>query len=246
MSDTALEWILPDWAAPAQIHAVATTRAGGVSANGYSSLNLASHVGDEPGAVTANRQRLRAALRLPAEPEWLEQTHSTRVIDLSREAARTGDAAITRQPRQIAVVMTADCLPVLLCNQHGTEVAAAHAGWRGLHAGILEHTVKRMHSAPAQILAWLGPAISQAHFEVGEEVRDAFIRHDEQAASAFLLNKPGHYLADLYQLARQRLKKTGIGHISGGQSCTYAEANQFFSFRREAKTGRQASLIWID
>jgi len=246
MSDTALEWILPDWAAPAQIHAFATTRIGGISTNGYRSLNLASHVEDEPGAVLGNRQRLRAALRLPAEPQWLEQTHSTRVIDLTHEATRMGDAAITRQPRQIAVVMTADCLPVLLCNQHGSEVAAAHAGWRGLHAGILEQTVKRMHSSPAQILAWLGPAISQAHFEVGEEVRDAFIRHDEQAASAFRPSKPGHYLADLYQLARQRLNKSGVAHISGGQNCTYAEAGRFFSFRREAKTGRQASMIWID
>jgi YfiH family protein len=246
MPSAAIDWITPEWNAPAQIHAACTTRSGGVSSGGYASLNLATHVEDSPQAVEQNRRVLRQQLNLPAEPEWLEQTHSTRVINLAQQTTRTGDAAFTREAGQVAVVLTADCLPVLFCNTAGTEVAAAHAGWRGLLAGVLEQTVGAMQSEPAQILAWLGPAIGPQHFEVGNEVRAAFVQQDARATDSFQQNRPGHYLADLYRLARQRLKKHGIGAISGGNDCTYAEPERFFSYRRESKTGRQASLIWID
>ena len=246
MPDAPIEFITPDWDAPAHIRAACSTRAGGVSRNGYASLNLASHVEDLPSAVAQNRLRLREQLKLPNEPQWLEQTHSTRVIDLNHQSSRDGDAACTRKAGQVAVVLTADCLPVLFCNAAGSEVAAAHAGWRGLLNGVLEQTVDAMQSDASQILAWLGPAIGPQHFEVGAEVRAAFVQQEASAAECFKENRPGHYLADLYQLARLRLKKHGVNAIWGGDHCTFAEAERFFSYRRTPKTGRQASLIWID
>lgn len=246
MPKSPIEWITPDWEAPTQVRAVCTTRAGGVSKADYASLNLATHVEDAPSAVAQNRALLQHRLNLPAKPQWLEQTHSTRVIDLDRDASRQGDAAVSRQRGTVAVVLTADCLPVLFCNRDGSEVAAAHAGWRGLLNGVLEQTLDAMKSAPADILAWLGPAIGPKHFEVGAEVRAAFVQEDAQAADCFLANRPGHFLADLYQLAHLRLKKQGIDAISGGNHCTYAEPQRFFSYRRQPRTGRQASLIWVD
>jgi YfiH family protein len=239
------ELIFPDWSAPASVVACCTTRLGGVSNNGYHSLNLASHVGDEPSRVLRNRDILCQSLQLPGEPQWLEQIHSTRVIHLDREQARDGDAAVTATAGKVSVVLTADCLPVLFCNRDGSEVAAAHAGWRGLVNGVLEQTVQAMQSAPADIMAWLGPAIGPQHFEVGAEVRQAFVDHTIAASNCFVENRPDHFLADLYQLARQRLNNAGIELISGGGYCTYSEDKRFYSYRREKQTGRQASLIYI-
>ena len=240
-----LELIYPDWDAPEQIQALCTTRYGGVSDGLYTSLNLASHVEDEPAHVSQNRQRLVRQLELPAEPQWLEQTHSTTVVDLDHENQRLGDAAISSTPGSIAVVLTADCLPVLLCNRTGDEVAAAHAGWRGLVNGVIEQTVNAMRSEPGQLMAWLGPAIGPQSFEVGTEVREAFVQRHTQADACFRENRPGHYLADLYALARLRLELLGISEISGGDYCTFEDSQRFFSYRRDRQTGRQASLIYI-
>ncbi len=246
MPTTTPEFITPDWDAPPTVHGACSTRRGGVSEAGFASLNLASHVADDLERVEQNRRILAQALNLPAQPEWLTQTHSIDVIDVAHTRNRNGDAALTRRPGQVLAVLTADCLPVLFCNRQGSEIAAAHAGWRGLLGGILEQTVAAMQSDNEQIMAWLGPAIGPAHFEVGAEVREAFIRHDAQAASAFVQNRPVHYLADLYQLARQRLKRQGVGAISGGEHCSFSDSARFYSYRREAKTGRMASLIWMD
>lgn len=241
-----LDIIIPDWQAPAHIRALCTLRRGGVSTGGYTSLNLADHVGDDPVHVSLNRSRLVHALDLPEEPEWLQQTHSIRVIDLDHSQSREGDAAVTTLPRTIAVVLTADCLPVLLCDVEGKEVAAAHAGWRGLLNGVLEQTVLQMRSDPGDLLAWLGPAIGQQHFEVGEEVREAYLQHSADNEGFFSSTRPGHYLADLYGIARLVLNKLGISHISGGDNCTYSDPGTFFSYRRDGETGRQASLIYIN
>jgi YfiH family protein len=245
MLDSAIDIISPDWPAPAEVVACCTTRRGGVSEGAYTSLNLAHHVDDVPERVAANRTRLRDQLGLPSEPQWLAQTHSIDVVDLDNSDLREADAAVTRSAGTIAVVMTADCLPVLFCNRDGTEVAAVHAGWRGLVNGVLEATVMRMHSEAPQLLAWLGPAIGPQHFEVGEEVRSAFTAQHAEDDAAFSVNRPGHYLADLYSLARARLNRLGVGHICGGEYCTFADRERFFSYRREARTGRQASLIYI-
>jgi YfiH family protein len=239
------EWIEPDWPAPPRVRAASTLRHGGVSRGGHASLNLATHVGDDPRAVAENRRRLRMALSLPAAPDWLTQTHSLRVIDLERTADRDGDAALTRQPGQVAVVMTADCLPVLFCDDRGSVVAAAHAGWRGLAGGILENTIAAMDCAPRTLLAWLGPAIGPRYFEVGDAVRDLFLRDLPQAVPAFAATRPGHWLCDLYALARLRLQRAGVTRIHGGERCTFAEESAFFSYRREPRCGRQASLIWL-
>jgi polyphenol oxidase len=247
MPNSKLQLISAQWSAPAPaVTAFCTTRAGGVSEGGFASLNLADHVQDDPQAVAQNRQLLKQQLALPAEPEWLKQTHSIDVIDLNHSPSREGDAAFCATPGRIAVVMTADCLPVLLCNTAGTEVAAAHAGWRGLLNGILEKTVVAMNSENEQIMAWLGPAIGPANFEVGSEVREQFIEQDAAATSCFIQNRVGHYLADLYSLARIRLHKVGVTLISGGEFCTFSERERFFSYRRENLTGRQASLIYIN
>jgi hypothetical protein len=235
-------WIRPQWPAPESVHAVSTTRSQGFSLPPYNELNLGAHVGDDIKLVLRNREYLSKALALPAEPLWLEQVHGVDVID---ERGICGDARIVHRG-EVAVVMTADCLPVLFCDQSGHQVAAAHAGWRGLEAGVLENTVARFNAAPDRILAWLGPAIGPDVFEVGEEVRDAFISHDVGAEAAFKPVRSGHWLADLYLLARQRLNTAGVTAIYGGGLCTFKDAERFFSFRRDRETGRMASLIWID
>ena len=239
------EFIIPDWKVPPGIMALCTTRIGGVSQGGFESFNLATHVGDVASHVSTNRALLRQALNLPCEPQWLEQTHSTHVVDLDSDSERQGDAAITSSVGQIAVVLTADCLPVLLCNRQGTQVAASHAGWRGLLNGVLEQTVSAMRSEPAYIQAWLGPAIGAQQFEVGAEVRAQFVQQMPASRECFRSTRPGHYLADLYALAALRLKKQGLTTISGGGFCTFSEAARFYSYRREKVTGRQASLIYI-
>lgn len=235
--------ILPGWPAPANVRALQTTRSGGISAAPYASLNLGHHVGDSPLAVARNRILLNSLL--PSEPVWLEQVHGIVVADADRAGCRTvADACIAR--RGVCVVMTADCLPVLLCDKAGSVVGAAHAGWKGLAAGVIEATVSAMEVAPENLLVWLGPAISQAAFEVGAEVRAEFIAADPKAASAFMPSPSGKWLADIYALARLRLNALGITEIYGGDRCTYSEPEQFFSYRRDGVTGRQGTFIWLE
>lgn len=239
--------LTPDWPAPARVRAVSTTRQGGVSAPPYHALNLAQHVGDEPACVLANRRWLAATLQYTHEPAWLEQVHGTQVVAAETVSAPVpADAAWTRQIGRPCVVMTADCLPVLLCNQAGTLVAAAHAGWRGLASGILAATVAQLHEAPTRLLAWLGPAIGPAAFEVGAEVRAAFLALDAGNIVCFQPSPAGRWLADLYALARRQLQGLGVRALYGGEHCTYSEPERFFSYRRASSTGRMASLIWLE
>lgn len=250
---TTHNWITPDWPAPANVRAVSTSRLGGISTAPFDALNLGDHVDDDPQAVSSNRRWLREVLQLPSEPCWLEQVHGT---DVYRPAiAATGgsapvpqaDASVVCESRQVAVIMTADCLPVLFCDTAGTRVGAAHAGWRGLCDGVLENTVAALGCEPAQLMAWLGPAIGPDKFEVGSEVRAAFMERDEQAAAAFKAGEAaGKYLADIYHLARQRLHKLGVEQVFGGGFCTLTERERFFSYRRDGRTGRMASLIWLE
>lgn len=244
------EGFAPDWPAPANVHAWQTTRHGGVSAAPYASLNLGDHVGDDPRAVLANRQAVSVHARLPAEPLWLTQVHGTRVAVAGQDAQGCeADAAVARSVAGgggVAAIMTADCLPVLFCDEAGTVVAAAHAGWRGLAGGVLEATVAAMGAAPERVLAWLGPAIGPTAFEVGDEVRAAFVGQDGDAAAAFAPGAPGKWLANLYALARLRLGRIGVTRVYGGGECTFGQADRYFSYRREARTGRMASLIWLD
>ena len=234
----------PDWPAPARVRALQTMRTGGGSAAPFASANLGTHVGDDPACVTANRAALRTLL--PAEPCWLNQVHGTATVDASACAGLpAADAAFTRQPGAVCAVMTADCLPVLFCDQAGTVVAAAHAGWRGLQAGVLESAIAAMGVAPQALLAWLGPAIGPTAFEVGDEVRAAFVDADTGAAPAFVPGQPGKWRADLYALARRRLQQAGVVKVYGGAGCTVSDPARFFSYRRDGVTGRMATLIWL-
>ncbi len=246
MNELLLEYLLvPEWPAPATVRAVSTTRRGGDGLPPYDGFNLAGHVGDDPAAVAANRQALRAAL--PGEPRWLRQVHGIVAVDAGQEAkTEAADAAIARRPGAVCVVMTADCLPVLLCDRAGTVVAAAHAGWRGLAAGVIAATVARLEVPPVELLAWLGPAIGPDAFEVGEEVRAAFLALDAGNAACFRPSPAGRWLADLYELARRQLRGLGVSAVYGGEFCTFSEPERFFSYRRENRTGRMASLIWLD
>lgn len=242
------DWIEPDWPAPVRVRALVTTRHGGVSAAPYASMNLGAHVGDSPQAVAHNRAVLRACL--PAEPLWLDQVHGVEVVEASAGIEGRGviraDASVATRPGTICAVMTADCLPVLFCDDAGTVVAAAHAGWRGLAAGVLDATVARMGVAPARIIAWLGPAIGPQAFEVGDEVRQVFVAADSAAARAFMPGgNPGKWFADLFLLARLRLAAAGVGQVFGGNVCTYADPLRYFSYRRDGVTGRLASLVWL-
>lgn len=240
-------WIVPDWPAPARVRALLTTRSGGVSPAPYASLNLGDHVGDEARNVAENRARVAACL--PAAPRWLNQVHGTTVLELGLDAVSQlppeADAALARESGQVCAVMTADCLPVLLCDQAGTVVAAAHAGWRGLHGGVLERTVAAMARPGGQLLAYLGPAIGPESFEVGDEVRALFVADGAEAQAAFKPLRPGKWLANIYLLAHQRLARLGIHAVYGGGFCTVREAERFFSYRRDGATGRMASLIWL-
>jgi YfiH family protein len=218
-----------------------------VSQGRYASLNLGSHVEDAAAAVGENRRLLRAATGVPAEPTWLTQVHGVGVRDLDTdEMPDVADAAVTRQPGRVCAILTADCLPVLLTTPSGDRVGAAHAGWRGLAAGVIEATVAAMGGSETNLMAWLGPAIGPGHFEVGAEVRDELLRADAAAEGAFEHNARGRYLADLYALARSRLTRLGVRRIYGGGECTYAAADKYFSHRRDGPTGRQASLIWLE
>ena len=240
------DWIIPDWPAPANVKALITTRSGGVSLGPYAWMNPAEHVGDDPEAVRRNRALLRA--HLPQEPHWLQQVHGTQVLQVTLDARDVveADAAVTHIPGQVCAVLTADCLPVLFCAEDGSTVAVAHAGWRGLAAGVLERTVQAIKLPGARVLAYLGPAIGPRAFEVGAEVRAAFMAVDAQAAQAFQVIEGGDkYLADLYLLARQRLARAGVVRVYGGDFCTYSEPQRFFSYRRDGATGRMATLMWL-
>ncbi|MBV8045901.1 MAG: peptidoglycan editing factor PgeF [Paludibacterium sp.] len=242
MSET--EALTADWPAPARVRTLITTRRGGVSPAPFASLNLGDHVGDTPENVAANRALVRQ--RLPAEPAWLVQTHS--ILTVAAETVRApteADASFTRQADTVCVVMTADCLPVLLCDRQGTVVGAAHAGWRGLCNGVIETLAQAMATPGEQLMAWLGPAIGPDAFEVGAEVRAAFMAIDPRAAQAFTEIDRDKYLADIYLLARQRLNRLGVEEIHGGDRCTVIERGQFFSYRRDGRTGRMGSMIWL-
>jgi polyphenol oxidase len=237
--------IIPDWPAPANVKTLQTTRAGGISSTPYDSLNLGDHVGDVPLAVERNRMLLNTLL--PSEPVWLEQAHGTLVANADHAMCLPqADACIARHRSAVCVVMTADCLPILLCDKQGSVVGAAHAGWKGLAAGVIEATVQAMDVTPQDLMVWLGPAISQEAFEVGEEVRAAFVAVQPQSASGFIPSQSGKWFADIYALARVRLNLLGITTIYGGGYCTYRERERFFSYRRDGATGRMGTFIWLE
>lgn len=247
-----MDWIIPVWPAPRNIKALFTTCKGGINRDSYSiygGFNLGDHVGDDPNVVQKNRAQLYQYL--PQEPRWLTQVHKNRPVwvdTISSDGRPEGDAAISRHNGVVCAILVADCLPVFLCDEAGSVVAIAHAGWRGLASGIIENTIQEMrqHSKSKQIIAWLGPAIGPQYFEVGKEVRSIFIQSDSQSANAFTeTGKHGKYYADLFQLARQRLAKTGVDQVSGGELCTFSDVDRFYSYRRDGQTGRMAALLWM-
>ena len=242
--------IVPDWPAPKNVKALQTTRNGGVSTAPYASLNLGDHVGDNPLAVSRNRMLLSTLL--PSEPVWLKQVHGTAVVDAAQATCwPEADACVSSRIGAVCVVMTADCVPVLLCDEQGSVAGAAHAGWRGLCDGVIEQTVRAMNVPPQTLMAWLGPAIGPQAFEVGEEVRAAFIAKQREASAAFVprtadvANTSGKWHADIYQLARLRLNALGVTRIYGGGLCTHTDSARFFSYRRDGATGRVGTFIWL-
>jgi purine-nucleoside/S-methyl-5'-thioadenosine phosphorylase / adenosine deaminase len=241
-----LNWIEPDWAAPRNVRAFVTTREGGVSSGEFASLNLGTGSGDDPAHVARNRLIVRE--RLPAMPRWMKQVHGTGVADLDAlgdDDVPVADAAVVSFPGRVGAVLTADCMPLLLSDRAGKRVGIAHAGWRGMAAGVIENAVAALRAPASEVIAWMGPAIGPAAFEVGEDVRAAFEATDPGSAAAFAPHKPGKYLADLYALARRRLARAGVGAVSGGGFCTYSDAGRFFSYRRVRASGRMGAFIWI-
>lgn len=264
-------FIRPDWPAPARVRAAFTTRLGGASGAPYESFNLGFDSGDEPAAVAENHQRLREALDLPGEPSWLRQVHGNRVIrmenppppppfgnpspslPLEKEGFRPGegirpeaDAAWTNRPGPVCAVLTADCLPVLLCDRGGSAVAAVHCGWRGLAAGVLDNAIRAFDCPPTELLAWLGPAIGPEVYEVGPEVRQAFVERGEASAQAFRpAERWNHFYCDLYAIAHLELDAAGVQAVHGGGYCTHSDSRRFYSYRRDGVTGRMAALIWM-
>jgi polyphenol oxidase len=242
-----MQIIEPDWPAPSHVKSLITTRQGGVSLAPFDSLNLAAHVGDDPAAVARNRAILKETCRLPNEPFWLSQVHGCEVVDTASAASTCeADAVVSDRPGDVCAVLTADCLPLLMTDRQGTQVCAVHAGWRGLAAGVIESAVSRMRARPGDLLVWLGPAIGANAFEVGEEVRQAFVAQTSTDAAAFRRRDERHWLADIYTLARERLQRLAVGYIGGGDYCTLSQGRLFYSYRREGVTGRMASLIWIE
>jgi len=243
---TQLPIILPEWPAPDNIIAFTTTRIGGVSKGEYQGLNLADHVGDNRVDVEDNRHQLLSICEGLDSIKWLQQVHSITAIEAEKDHTEPADASYTSQIGIGCAVMTADCLPLLVCHQDGREVAAIHAGWRGLLDGVIESTIHLMKSTPGELLVWLGPAISSQHYEVGPEIHKQFVLHNQQAASAFTPSegRKNHFMANLYMLAKQRLEALGVNAVYGGDHCTYTDRNQFYSYRRDGKTGRIASLIY--
>jgi len=242
-----LEFIFPDWPTPARVRALTTTRAGGVSLGPYTSLNLGDHVDDDPVAVRRNRGLLRESCNLPSEPLWLKQVHGNAVVSALEVAPGVeADGAFTDTAGVVLAVLTADCLPVFLCDRRGSRVALLHAGWRGLSAGVIENGVRALDVPAGGLVAWLGPAIGPESYEVGDEVRDAFVQSDPASVDAFRASSPRRWHADLYALARRRLNALGINAVHGGGWCTFRDRSRFYSFRRDRQTGRMASLLWID
>lgn len=245
MSSSLLEL---NWELPPGVRAACTTRLGGVSEAPWDTLNVATHVGDDPSHVAANRARLRELLKLDAEPAWLNQVHGVEVVNLDAGAASgspaTADASVSSKAGVACVVMVADCLPVLFTTRDGSRVAAAHAGWRGLAAGVLEEAVDALRVPGSHVRAWLGPAISQEHFEVGDDVRNAFVNDNKGAATCFERNVRGRWQADLPGLAIRRLNRLGVTDVTGSGLCTFSDRERFFSHRRDGKGGRIAALIW--
>jgi polyphenol oxidase len=238
------DWIVPDWPAPANVRALITTRAGGASQGPYASFNLGLRTDDDPRSVSANRLQLEALL--PQPPRWLRQVHGATVVEADSLMETTeADAAVARRAGTVCGVLVADCIPVLFSNRAGTTVAVAHAGWRGLAAGVILNTVERMGTAPRNLIAYLGPGIGPAAFEVGADVRGAFLGRDAGLQAAFAPHAPGKWLADLFLLARRALQRAGVEDIHGGGLCTYSDARRFFSYRRERATGRMAAVIWM-
>jgi YfiH family protein len=244
---SSVEFILPDWPAPPGVKALSTLRGGGVSQGVYAGLNLGAHVGDDEQAVAANRALLLQSPGPAGEPLWLEQVHGARAISaMEWMPGVEADACVAMDYHRVCAVLTADCLPVLFCDEAGKSVAAAHAGWRGLLSGVLENALFLMNAPPARVLAWLGPAIGQHAFEVGEEVRAAFVAQDAGAKDFFIANARGRWQADLAGLARHRLRGLGLERIFGGDFCTVSDPARFFSYRRDGQCGRMASLVWLE
>lgn len=242
-----LQFVPAHWPAPKNVRAVTTTRAGGASAGTYESFNLADHVGDDPEAVRKNRALLRGALKLPSEPVWMKQVHGVNVVNAAQtNAGVTADGTWTDQRGVVCAVLTADCLPVFVCDKSGTKVALLHAGWRGLAAGVIEAGVRALAVPGDELLAYLGPAIGPGSYEVGDDVREVFERQDPAAALAFLPHGGGRWFADLYELAQLRLRALGVSEVGFDDRCSYRERDQFFSYRRDGVCGRMASLIWLD
>jgi polyphenol oxidase len=245
-----LQIITPDWPASPVVRAAFTMRTGWVSAAPYDSLNLGDRIGDSSDAVAENRRRVRERLGLTAEPVWLEQVHGVEVVDLDAEPAAAmppvADASMTRSAGRVCAIRVADCMPVLFASRAGSGIGAAHAGWRGLAGGVLEATVRRLRTPPSQLIAWMGPAIGPDHFEVGDDVRAAFMAADANAASAFVANARGRWQCDLYAIARRRLAAIGVSGVYGGGWSTFADRARFFSYRRDGQCGRMAALIWIE
>ena len=239
-------FIRPDWPAPASVHALVTLRTGGYSKGPYTSFNLAAHTDDDAAAVLRNRALLTEYFKLPAEPLWLQQVHSNQIVNAdSDEVGAEADGSWSSSAGKVCVVMTADCLPVLICNQQGSKVAAAHAGWRGLHAGVITNAIRTLDSDPSELVVWLGPAIGPRSFEVGTEVFRAFTDSRLENTSAFRQTDERHWLCDLYELARIELISLGVTSIFGGNECTFTDKERFYSYRRDGNTGRMASLIWL-
>lgn len=255
MTPDAAPWIDAQWPMAASVHGFTTLRGGlGVSRAPFDRFNLGTRYGtdrDDPDAVTRNRELLAERAGLPSPPHWLHQVHGVEVVRFDGRSDAgdepVGDASVTSSPGTVLAILTADCLPVLFAAEDGSEVGAAHAGWRGLAAGVLEATVAAMRTTPGRLRAWLGPAAGPRHYEIGEEVHDAFVAHDAEAASAFVATRPQHWRVDLYALARMRLAQAGLAadHIHGGGLCTISEPERFYSHRRDRRTGRMATLIWM-
>jgi len=243
-----IEWIEPAWPAPPAVRVLTTLRRGGVSTRPYDSLNLARHVGDDADRVARNRARLAEGAALPAMPRWLAQVHGSNIVEFGsadgHETEPQADGAISRVPGTVLAVLTADCLPIMLCNREGTEIAALHAGWRGLASGIVAAGLAAMRSPRASLLAWLGPAVCGRCYEVGDEVRTSILTRLGDTGTAFTATRPGHWLADLPAVARLLLAAGGVGAIHGGDRCTLHEPDSFFSHRRDGVTGRMATLIY--
>jgi len=246
--------ITPDWPAPPRVKSAITTRAGGISLPPWNTFNLGDHVGDKLEHVATNRDRLRQLLNLAVDPCWLQQVHGTEVVELATESRHsiTADGAWSQTPGQVCTIMTADCLPVLVCNIQGTRVAAIHCGWRSLAGGILRRTIQLLDQNPSDLLVYLGPGIGKDAFEVGEEVVQTFVEnsmdqgHKNRVLQQFSPGLPGKAFADIYGLAKEELNALGVNQIYGGDRCTYREEGTFFSYRRDGITGRMASLIWLN